>query len=398
MAFFPSENVAGGALRQPAVRGTFQILMFLVTISPIWLVPTYVRDKAGLFKMVKAYLFSAVVLALIGWLQLSIWIATGSDPFPVGYFNSLLGGMGGERSGLFHYMGSTIYRMSSFAGEPKGLGNGLAVALLLLQAGVKLKGALSRWIWPFLFISMVATFSTSALLGWFGATVVQLFTSSQGKLTLPRLSTDQRLARKIFLWMIPVLFLTAVATHTLPIFEIIEMRTTARVLEGDGGALEDSNVAVLYFLLDHPLWAVTGTGLGNVHLYADSYLPDYAVRYAGDTTFVAKSGALRWISEIGFVTLIVFMVWIISTVNKTCKAGQKQNHHRFLADIIGKVTLPLLALWFVSGYISSQFFMMIGSCVALGLIINKPQPAVATITTPCACEMHPRPTHWRISN
>lgn len=370
LPFLPAENVAGGGLRQPAVRGIFQILMFLITISPIWLVPTYIRNREGLLKMGKFYLASVAVLASIGWLQLTVWIVTGSDPFPIGYFNNLMGGSLVERSGMFNYMDATVYRMSSFAGEPKGLGSSIAVALILIQAGIKLKGRWDRWLWPFLFLSMVATFSTMALLGWLGATAVQFFTSSQGRLAMTNSVPTKSQIKSFFFWLAPVGLIAAVATTSLPVFDLIQMRTTERIYESDRGALEDFNVAVLDFLLDHPEWAVSGTGLGNVHLYAGSYLPTYAVRYAGETSFVAKSGALRWVSEIGLVTFIGFIVWSLRTISKNVRIAQSLPEYRSLAGIIGKTALPLMALWFVSGYISLHFFMMIGACITLGLGID----------------------------
>lgn len=371
LPFLPVENVVGGALRQPAVRGTFQILMFLITISPIWLVPTYIRDRAGLLQMGKCYLVSVGILALIGWMQLAIWIATGTDPFPVGFFNGLLGGMGGERSGMFQYTGGVIYRMSSFGGEPKGLGIGLAVALLLLQAGVSLKGSWGRWFWPFLFISMVATFSTMALLGWLGATVVQLFVSSEGRLKAPDFLSSRHGVKRMFLWSIPVLMLAVVAAQSIPVFELIHMRTTTRIVESDRLALEEFNVAVLDFLLAHPWWAAVGTGLGNVHLYADSFLPEYAVRYAEGTPFVAKSGALRWVSELGLLTLIGFVGWIFSTSSKNARLARNFPGWQYLLGIVVKLLLPLMSLWFVSGYIAPQFYITIGVCVATGTIIRR---------------------------
>jgi uncharacterized membrane protein YidH (DUF202 family) len=72
--------------------------------------------------------------------------------------------------------------------------------------------------------------------------------------------------------------------------------------------MEDWNEVVLAWLRAHPTYGVLGVGLGNVHLYAAEYIPP-AYSYMYDNVFVAKSGLLRLISEIGIVGL-VFALWM----------------------------------------------------------------------------------------
>ena len=366
--FLPEATVAGGGLRQPAVRSLAQIVMFLITLSPVWIVPSLVRSRSDLAQIGRIYLLSATLLAGIGWLQLAIWVTTGSDPFPVGYVDELLGGQGTQRSGIFEYMGGQIYRMSSFGGEPKGLSAGLGVALLLLQAGVKPRGKYAALLWPFLFASLIATFSTMGILCWLGASLFQFFVTPHGTIKMPQLGSRFKGVLRWTVWFIPIIFVLILSGKSGSVLEMIEMRTTGRITQSERGALEDFNIAVFDFLVDRPLWAVTGTGLGNAHLHADSYLPDFALHYAKGTTFVAKSAVLRWISEIGVVSLLVFLFWALTNALRTVKLAHCYTSLSEVAAIAGRFFLPLLAFWTVSGYITAQLYVTAGFFLSLGLL------------------------------
>lgn len=366
--FLPEATVAGGGLRQPAVRSLAQIVMFLITLSPVWIVPSLVRSRADLAQIGRMYLLSATLLAGIGWLQLAIWVTTGSDPFPVGYVDELLGGQGTQRSGIFEYMGGQIYRMSSFGGEPKGLSAGLGVALLLLQAGVKPRGKYAALLWPFLFVSLIATFSTMGILCWLGATVFQFFVSPHSTIKAPETGRRFRGPMRWVCWLVPIILALAISGKGGAILEVVKMRTTERVVQREKGVLEEFNIAVLDFLVDQPFWAVSGTGLGNAHLHADSYLPDFALHYGKGTTFVAKSAALRWISEIGIISLLVFLFWALTNAIRTVKLAHCYTSLSEVAAIAGRFFLPLLAFWTVSGYVTAQLYVVIGFFLSLGVL------------------------------
>lgn len=370
LPFLPDMAISGGGLRQPAVRSIAQIVMFLITISPVWIIPSVVKSRSDLMKIGRVYLLSVALLAAIGWLQLAVWMATGSDPFPVNFFNELLGGQGSQRSGIFNYMGASIYRMSSFGGEPKGLGVGLAVGLLLLQAGVKPQGRFTTWLWPFLFVSLISTFSTMAILCWLVTTIFQIFVTPRGTIKAPKIDQSFRGLVRWSCWLIPIIFALVISGKGLSILEMIEIRTTSRIVHNEQGAVEEFNSAVLNFLVDKPFWVATGTGLGNAHLYANSYLPSYAVRYAYRTTFVAKSGALRWISEIGIISLFAFLIWLTNNALRTFDLAHRFKDFSEIATITSRFIFPLLIFWTVSGYIIDQLFITIGFLFSLGLQVR----------------------------
>lgn len=387
--FLPDANIAGGGMRQPGIRSMAQIVMFLITLSPLLIVPALIRHTPDLLRLGQVYLASTVLLAVIGWLQLSIWIVTGSDPLPVGFFDNLLGGNASNRSGMFVYDGQSIYRMSSFGGEPKGMGASLAVSLLMLQSNIRMKAGLKLALWYFLFASMIATFSTMGMLAWFGATLVQFFTTFDLRLKLraPKFMINRSiLLSTLFATMAVAAIGFSPAGNRL--IEMVEMRTVDRVTEGDQAYLEEFNVAITDFLLDQPLFLVTGVGLGNAHLYANDYLPLGTQYYAAGTPFVAKSLALKLVSEIGLPVFLFFSYWVISSLRKAASLRRLVKSLEAVTHNIAKFSLPLFAFVLVSVYVTPHFFMMLGCAFAVLAIARR---EISAIKSKRAVLMEARP-------
>lgn len=369
--FLPETEVAGGSLRGPEARATVQIIVFLIALSPILVIPLLVRTLGEIDRLGRLYIVSVLVLAAIGWVQLLVWIGTGRDPLPVGFFNEMIGGVGTTRSGAFDFQGSRVYRMSSLGGEPKDLGSSLAVALLLVQARLGASASVRKWVWPFLFVSMIATYSTTAYLGWVGASIVQLGIGRKLRFGRPMLLRRPRRGPTIgaLVVLVALGMLVGPASETT-IGKLIESRTTARLVESESGALEDFNVAVLGFLSEHPFAAAMGMGLGNIHLYADPYLPDYAMPYASGTSFVAKSGGLRWVSEIGLISLAIFLYWVFVTTRATVSALRCLQCEAF-ARVLAITCVPVLALWMVAGQVAPQLFVLLGCLVGARALARR---------------------------
>jgi hypothetical protein len=117
LPLLPEAQVDGGIMRGPLVRAVIQIGMFAFTLSPLFLIPTILRQPAELQVAGKAYLWSVFVLAVVGWMQLLFWLRTDVNPIPLDLFNDLLGGMGDARVeaiARIDSMSLAFYRMSSF--------------------------------------------------------------------------------------------------------------------------------------------------------------------------------------------------------------------------------------------------------------------------------------------
>lgn len=310
----PEAQVAGGVLRSPTIRAALQILVFLLSISPLWLAPLIFRSGDDLMAAARVYVVSCYALAALGFVQIGVWYATGNDPLPIGILNQLVGGVNADRtrSGIFVFEGNDLYRMSSLGGEPKGLGQSLVVAAFMLQAQyVFARRALtSRKLaaWCFLILAVFATQSTSA----FGLlalslliTAVAYFMASGKKSSAASLSTVALVAS-----LAGCLILSGMVFGEQQI-ERVSTWTTNLLSErtvGRGSILEDFDQAIVGFLKDHPLNMLLGVGLGNIHLYADAYLPSVTRHYAGGAVFFAKSGYLKYLSESGIIGLSLFLL------------------------------------------------------------------------------------------
>src|SRR5262249_55933256 len=129
----PNVHVEGGTFRAPAFRAISQLGLFLFAITPILLAPLILRKPEELYRAGTIYVWSIFVLCVFGWIQVAVWYETGTNPFPIGYLNRLLGGMADEREGIYEFLDMALYRMNSFGGEPKEFGASVVIAMLFLQ-------------------------------------------------------------------------------------------------------------------------------------------------------------------------------------------------------------------------------------------------------------------------
>ena len=369
--FLPSALVSGGDLRSPGPRSIAQIAVFLLEVAPVVVVPFIVRQWSVIGQMAGVLIRSNVILATIGWLQLAVWNATGRNLLPIGGIGNWLGGAESVRGAVETVNGTAVLRMSSFGGEPKGLGQNLVLALLLVQCRFLVRGSqLSRRslsIWAFLMLSSLATLSASAVYLWLIGTVVQLSLlfframSRRGGSSIKQL----RSMAGVLLLVVGILFggLAVIGQQG----DVLKASFNRRVIERD--PIEDFDAAIGDFLLAEPFRIPMGVGLGNAHLYADSYLPPEARRYAAGTAFVAKSGYLRLISELGLVGLVLFVIWVGRVLWRVQKVSACYEMHS-APGFMGRVAWQFgwVVFWaFLArgGYISPIFFLVMGSCAAI---------------------------------
>jgi len=381
LPFLPHAEVAGGELRSPRLRAVMQIPMFLLTISPALLVPHLLRQPFQLVTAARVYLWSSAVLAALGWVQLVTWYSTGWNPIPIGLVNSLLGGMGeGTREGSFEFE-SIFYRMNSFAGEPKNLGAALAVAMLFIQVFWDNGGprtARTRLLWLFLAVSGLATFSTTAIYLWIIGTValaiLKLTRALRGRHGWRRALLGSAVSLTLITaGVVTVMTYSSASPEDASLIGLLHERTIGR----EAAIIEDFDHAVLQFLADEPMQAVLGVGMGNVHLYADPYLAPVVAVFAGGTSFVAKSGYLRTISELGILGMLLWFAWVGRQIKEATKASRLEYMQK---DVSQSSTIPnagvmMVLLFLGSGMVVSQFYFVIGACAALANVWAYPYHA-----------------------
>lgn len=372
----PELNTGGHDLRFGILRPIGQIIMFLMDLAPIFILPLALRNAKDVMTVGKVYILSTLMLAVLGWFQLAIWYKTGWNPFPIGIVNSLLGGFQ-ERvyEGVHVVQDFGVKRMNSFGGEPKGLGQSLAIGLLLVQAWMLIgRRSVSKHLgktWGVLAISMLATFSASAMYIWIIGSMVLILFGSFATQRAPIIARP-KVKRNLFF---SVLMLTAFACCfivTLPQFgnDLFVQAFNERIVER--GPIEDFDDAVVRFLSEQPEYAAFGVGLGNVHFFAGPYLSGYGAHYAAGKAFVAKSGYLRLISELGCLGLLMFVVWVRAVLSQLLPSRQQEpgsSHEHALSWVLWLFGWAVFVAFMArGGYVGPQFFLTIGVCTSLYLI------------------------------
>lgn len=329
----PQLRITTEGLRGPTVRAVIQILLFLFAVSPVVVTPLVLRNRNDVMAMGRLFIAGAIVLSFIGWVQLALWYATGTNPLPIGAFGNALGGGYSEaRSGSFALDALNIYRMNSLAGEPRDLGIAVIIAMLAVQAqalvATRPAGGRLLLVWAVLFFTMLATLSTSAIGLWIIATAALL--PACWLFRVPVRRSGGQLGGLLVAIAVPLLLLiSGLEASGIPILDILAERTIERL--GSDGAIEDFDLAIMSYLQTSPMAATTGVGLGNAHLYATPYLDPLFALYAEGNVFVAKTQYLRFISEIGVVGLALFLGWTLSLTMETARCVR---HDDDLAGVI----------------------------------------------------------------
>lgn len=351
-----SAAVGGGGLRSPIARPLGQIIMTGIMLAPVVLVPMAATRVTDVGDIAKAYIGSCVVLAVIGFVQVFWWFLFGEAILPVGYFSSLVTGGEVRSSGFMNLGGARVIRMCSFGGEPKGLGQSLVIALLLLQVAIpgQRRATNLKRLWVFLAMAVLLTWSSSGFFLWALGTA---FLTLVGVADAQNKRRDRlRGAATVSMLLIgitafSVLVARATEVEISEVADAFESRTFQRL------EIEDFDEVVLAFLQNEPEYLLLGVGLGNVHLHAGNYLTRNVARYARGTPFVAKSGYLRILSELGFVGLILLLVYFWDTLRTAWLLARCEP----MADA-AIVTAAVAALGYLARtYVSPQCFVAIGT-------------------------------------
>jgi hypothetical protein len=361
--FFPIVSVGDSAARAPNARAITQILVFLLTLAPAVIVPWLATSTAAVERLFRVYLASLVVLAGIGWLQLAIWYGLGFNPIPIGAFGVALGGAETYvREGRFSFESLNIYRMNSFAGEPRQLGIAMVLGMLFIQAVALARRVPPDWrlaaLWVFFLASTIATFSTSAAIAWALGTAVLLPTLWLFGIPLQRQAGT--LAAGALAIMLPLGLATAAAeANGIPILDLLAERTFERL--ESSGAVEDHDLAIIDYLKAAPASAVTGVGLGNAHLYATPYLDPLFALYSEGQVFVGKTSVVRMISELGLIGFGLFMLWYLGLAGQTRRAIGDDPE---LAAAV-PIAVAMLMVFMLTSLLTNELYTVAGAMAAL---------------------------------
>lgn len=286
----------------PPFRGKYrwaiQITMWLLLFAPVFFFQT-LKKICEIQKIYRILVTSVIILCVLGWVQVLAYFLFNFDPFPLGTLNP----EGTFRQGLLFFQGVPILRMSSLGGEPKHLAYSIVTVLsimfmqILYSQNKKPISKKESVIVLFLLLSLILTFSTQGF-------VLLLVDLPITFLSLYVLK-DIKINKVIYIAFLLFISISVLIYFERDILQLLNERTFLRLQET--GFIEDWNEAVLGFLRESPTYWFTGVGLGNIHLYAQNYIPRYALPYMTGSVFVAKNGFLRLISEVGIIGFLFFL-------------------------------------------------------------------------------------------
>lgn len=136
--------------------------------------------------------------------------------------------------------------------------------------------------------------------------------------------------------------------------ERIDYRLEQRnVLYQDGEQIglpvgDDTDEVIFIFLKNNPSWLVFGTGMGNVHKLANSYIPDKYKYYMEDSIFVAKTGYMRYLSEFGIIGFLLFVFFNFSVIGRLFSLYRKTRDLH--GGILFLISLSVFLLFLTRGH------------------------------------------------
>ena len=103
--------------------------------------------------------------------------------------------------------------------------------------------------------------------------------------------------------------------------------------------------------LDKPQYLLFGSGVGNIHNLAAQYIPQEYLHYMKDNIFVAKSGYLRIISELGLLGMFLFLNFNFLLILSVYRSKIIKKEYIFI--LIGIMIISLFA------YLSRSYLLNI---------------------------------------
>jgi hypothetical protein len=295
-------TVIGGFFKNEG-RFIYQIVLFLITMNLV-LWPIYViKNEEQLLKVFRVIVLAAVVLAICGVVQDFSIRLSGFDPFPI------------HRPTGFDYEGGSLVvtgmesrqRMNSLAGEPKHLAIAMIVAfvVVLLHRLNGKKIICHDFIVMALFLAcLVETYSATGYI-WYGVSMVMIMVLYSFKLSRSLLALIVASAMTMI-----VVYYTTGGEPTPYIIKTLNKT-----------GLEIQDEAVMGFFRDNPFMAITGLGLGNIHFYADKYLP-YGFPIFHDTPFKGNTGFFFLLGDVGLIGIALLMSLTAGLVRSSRKLAE----------------------------------------------------------------------------
>lgn len=315
----------------------FQLGIFIVLININF-------NELTIFKALRIFFNGIVIVAMLGLLQLVVYLIFKIDIFPYTYDID-----GNPVTAYSNILSSTLNlpRLTSLAGEPKGFAALLSIGLLIIEISRKhFIGFIKRPITlKYLFIVLLfLTLST----GGYGLFLILYFSL----FILRAIRKDYAFKIKYHNIIILLIVSVGVMIFWKPIANAINIRVIDRASQL---SKEDVDEGIQNFLFENPEWAIFGSGSGNIHNLAYNYISsNYLRKIMYGQIFISRYGYMKFISENGIIGLLLFLLFIRTVINNMGNQNKQLSGFWYLAII--------LSLFFLvrAGYVDREFYFIMG--------------------------------------
>lgn len=346
------KQVMEGGFFKNEGRIIFQIVFFLITINLI-LWPSYIlKNVQQAFYTFRVIVLSVITLSVAGLIQLVSLNTTGYDPFPIHRVHGL-----DNTGGLIAVQGfGSVQRLNSLAGEPKHFAIALIIGFLILIIhrlnNVRIISHEIMFMGMF-FVCLVATYSTTGYL-WFGVTIISIFALYRQKFT----------GSSLLLVLLAALSLSVANLGTGGGSDAYIDKTINKT------GLEIQDEAVLGYLKDNPLEAITGLGLGNIHHYAVHYIP-LCFPLFRKTPFKGNTGLFLLLGDVGLIGIILLTLFITKLIFKKFNKNKTQTIGKERQDALTHIIIISYALFMMRYF--ELFYVFLGISLYCSTTTNKKQ-------------------------
>lgn len=225
----------------------------------------------------------ATVVSFFAIIQVLAFNLLGINFFPI---------IGSDNTLRSVYILDSTFRATSFCGEPKHLGITMALGIISLFIMRIFRIPVGKY-WFYKFVMMIiALFFSLSTTGFY------LTFSIIGMLSLFFI---RRLKKTD---IVLVVLIAAIGIYQISVLS--DEFISSLLSQVSKGSVEVQDQSVFLALLNNPLFILTGTGLGNIHIYAVNYLPiDFPL--FRDQAYKANSGLFFILGDSGLIGLLLLV-------------------------------------------------------------------------------------------
>lgn len=338
------KQMIGGYFKNEG-RIYYQIIFFVLTLNLIIIPMKTLTSIEDVILALRVLFFAFFILAIFGGIQFLVVHFTGVNPFPI---------YGANETHHSGYLGDTVFRINSLAGEPKHMAIAmvLGITIVLLARINNLKIIKNDLVILALFaFNLLFTYSTT------------------GYALLALSLIIMVLIKGVFSWKSISLILGITIVSFFVYTSITNEQLTNLNNQVARAGIEIQDKTIKSYFYDHPLHATIGTGLGNIHHFAVSYLPASFPLFR-DTPYKANSGILFMLADYGLVGIILLYFSFSSLVARNLNL-LKDSRFLNLNEISVLTHFSIVfSVLFLARY-NELYFVLFGMLLSINVILNR---------------------------